>query len=118
MSISLAKAAAVLEAAANHFDALEHEKISSQHAERVASVDLLASKYAEATGEEMPAHLRKKLAESDKEVVALIQSMATKQASTVDALGGPSDRSDDAAPTSVKEATAQAEDRFVNWITS
>jgi hypothetical protein len=119
MSVSLLKIAAVLDATANHLDALEHEKASSLNAERSARIDTLASKYAEATGEEMPENLRKKLANSDKEVVELITSMATKQASAVEALGSPSERNDDGGtPLSVKEAAEQAEQRFLGWITS
>lgn len=118
MSVSLLKAAAVLEAAADHFDALESEKVSSVQAERKARIDALANKYAEATGEEMPADIRNKLANSDKDIVELIASVVTKQASTVETLGRPSDRNDEVVPTSVKEAAELADERFCNWITS
>ena len=118
MSVSLMKAATILDAVAAHIDALENEKVSALSAERQQRVDILASKYAEAVGEEMPANVRKKLAESDKDIVELITSMATKQASAVDALGAPSDRSDDAAPTTTKEAAEMADNKFLSWITS
>lgn len=115
---NLLKAAAVLDAAANHFDALEGEKVSALTIERQTQIDALASKYAEAVGEEMPANVRKKLAESDKEIVELIASMATKQASAIESLGAPSDRNDDVAPSTVKEAAEMADQKFVSWITS
>jgi hypothetical protein len=118
MPVSLVKVAAVLEAAADHLDALEEERASAGRAERQGRIDALADKYAEATGEEMPAPLRAKLAESDKDVVELITSMATKQASAIEALGAPSTRSADGAPKTVKEAADQAGDRFLNWLMS
>ncbi len=118
MSLSLVKVAAVLEAAADHFDALERDQASSVRAERQAQIDTLAGKYAEATGEEMPAPMRRKLADSDRDVVELIASMATKQAGAIEALGGPSTRTDPGAPRTVKEAAEQADDRFLSWVTS
>jgi len=118
MPVNLVKVAAVLEAAADHFDALEEEQAATGRAERQARIDALADKYAEATGEEMPVPLRAKLAESDKDVVELITSMATKQASAIEALGAPSVRGAEGAPRTVKEAADQAGDRFLNWLMS
>lgn len=116
--LDLVKVANVLDAAAEHLDAIESEKVSSAHAERQARIDTLAAKYAEATGEELPDSIRKKLASSDKDVVELVNSMIEKQAGAVEALGGPSSRGDGAAPTTVKEAAEQAEERFLYWINS
>ena len=116
--LDLVKVANVLDAAAEHLDAIESEKVSSANAARQATIDTLAAKYAEATGEEMPEAIRKKLASSDKDVVELVNSMVTKQASAVDTLGGPSTRSDNTAPATVEEAVKQAEDRFGEWINS
>lgn len=118
MSVSLAKAAEVLDAAADHLDALAQEKNSSARAARHAHIDELANKYAEATGEEMPDSIRRKLAESDKDVVALVESMATRQASAIESLGGPSTLNDDAEPKTTKEAAAKADDRFLTWVMS
>jgi len=116
--LNLIKVANVLDAAAEHLDAIEAEKISSACAERQARVDTLAAKYAEATGEEISDSIRKKLATSDKDIVELVNSMIEKQAGTVEALGGPSSRGDTASPTTIKEAAEQADERFLNWITS
>ena len=116
--MNLAKVADVLDAAADHFDALENEKVSAVQAERQAQIDKLASTYAEATGEEMPESIRQKLASSDKDIVSLLNSMVEKQAGKVESLGGPSDKDDDVAPSSVKEAAEQADDRFLKWIVS
>jgi hypothetical protein len=116
--LDLTKVANVLDAAAEHLDAIESEKVSSAHAERQTRVDTLAAKYAEATGEELPDSIRKKLASSDKDVVEWVNSMIEKQAGAVEALGSPSSRGDGAAPVTVKESADQAEARFGEWIVS
>lgn len=116
--LDLEKVAAVLDAAADHFDAIDAEKVSSARAERMAQIDEVASKYAEATGEEMPDSIRQKLAESPQDVVAFLRSMAEKQAGAVESLGGPSTRDDSPAPQNKKEAAVAADDRFLNWVMS
>lgn len=116
--LDLVKVADVLDAAADHLEAIDAEKVSSVQAERKTRIDQLASKYAETTGEELPEGVRSKLASSDKDVVALINTMIQKQASTVEVLGGPSSRGDGSEPQTVKEAADQAEDRFLSWIMS
>jgi predicted extracellular nuclease len=116
--LDLVKVANVLDAAAEHLDAIESEKISSANAARQATIDTLAAKYAEATGEEMPDTIRKKLASSDKDVVELVRAMVTKQAGAVETLGSSSSRGDDSAPMTVKEAAEQADEHFRDWIIS
>lgn len=116
--LDLTKVAAVLDAAADHFDAIEAEKLSSVRAERRSQIDKLAAKYTEATGEEMPASICQKLAASDKDIVELLNGMLEKQASTVETLGGPSSRGDNAEPLTTKEASEKADDRFLGWILS
>ena len=67
----------------------------------------------------MPDSIRRKLAESDQDVVGLVRSMIEKQASTVESLGGPSSRGDEVEPKTVKqEAADAAEDKFLNWVMS
>jgi len=116
--VDLTKVAAVLDAAANHLDAIENEKASSVRVERQVQIDALAAKYAEVTGEEMPDSMRQKLAASDKDIVALVNAMVEKQAGHIETLGKGSDKSDDKIPTTTKEATEQADQRFLNWIVS
>lgn len=116
--LDLQKVASVIEAAADHFDAIEDEKVSSVRAERQVQIDKLATTYAEATGEELPENIRQKLASSDSDVVELLKSMAEKHAGRVEPMGGPSDRDEEREPTSVKEAAEHAGDRFLNWIVS
>lgn len=114
----LTKVAAVLEAAADHLDALEHEKLSNARAVRSAQIEAVAAKYAEATGEQIPDNVRKKLAESPQDIVAFLQTMAEKQAGSVESMGAPSSRDADNAPKNVKEAAAAADDRFLSWVMS
>jgi len=112
----LSKIAAVLDAAADHLDAIESEKKSSAMAERQSRIDDLANKYAEATGEEMPEEIRAKLAASDKAVVELLDQMVQKHASQIAPLGGPASERDDSGPVTTKEAADAASDRFLTWI--
>lgn len=112
------KLANVLDALADHFDKIEAEKASGVKAARDAQLDDLAAKYASAYGEELPVEARTKLAESDATVVALLRSMAEKQAAEIEPLGGPSHRNDESVPLTKKEAAAAADARFGNWLTS
>lgn len=114
------KVAAVLDAAADHFDAIEQAKISTIRAERQSMVDTLAAKYAEVHGEELPDAIRQKLAASDKDVVNLLHSLVEKNAGRPESLGGPSEHNNenDDTPLSTKEAADKAWDRFGNWIQS
>jgi len=118
MAIDLIKVARVLDAAADHFDAIESEKVSTIRAAQEGRLDELASKYAEAMGEELPESLRRKLGESDGDVLELVQSFVAKHASQLDSMVSPSDRNDERIPTTAKEASEDAERRFLEWITS
>lgn len=112
------KLANAFDAMASYVEGIEASKTAAAHAERTAAVDKLASQYSNATGEELPDDIRNKLANSDKDIVALLQTVTEKQAARVEELGGPSARDDKSQPTSVKEAADQASDNFLNWITS
>lgn len=112
------KLAAVFDALADHLDAVDAEKTSSARSERQSKIDDLASKYAAATGEELPPEVRSKLAESDETIVALLRGLAEKQAGTVEPLGGPSTRSDEPVSMTKKEAADAAHEKFGNWLTS
>lgn len=116
--LDLEKVAAVLDAAADHLDAINAEKVSNVRAERRNQIEAVAAKYAEATGDVMPESIRQKLAEGSQDVVAFLQTMAEKQAGAVESLGGPSSRDDDPAPRTTKEAAVAADDRFLNWVMS
>ncbi len=116
--LNLVKVAAVIDAAADHLDAIESDKLSTVQAERQAQVDKLAASYVDATGEEMPDGIRQKLATSDKDVVALVTSMIEKQAGRVESLGGPSDKDDAQQPVTLKEAAVAADERFLSWALS
>lgn len=118
MSVDRLKLAAVLDRMADYVENVESDKTASVRAERSASIDKLATRYVEATGEELPDSVRKKLADTDKDIVELIQSMAEKNASIPEELGGPSSRRDEPSPMNIKEAADAAYDRFGAWLTS
>lgn len=116
MSLDLVKVANVLDAAADHFDAIEAEKLSSVNATRKAHIDALAAKYATATGEEMPDTVRQKLSTSDQDIITLVHSMVEKQAGALESLGASSSRDDGTVPRTVKEAADDADDKFLSWV--
>lgn len=116
MSVELIKVADVLDAAADYIDHVEREKTSTAQAERQSQIDKLASMYAEASGETMPDAIRHKLASSDKDVVALLQSMVEKNAGRVEKLGGAADKDDEKPALTVKEAADAASQRFLDWM--
>lgn len=116
--LDLMKVARVLEAAADHFDAVEAAKVAADQHERQSQISKLATVYAETTGEEMPETIRQKLAASDKDIVSLVNSMVQKHAGRVESLGSPSDLDDEPQVYTKKEASAAAEDKFLNWIVS
>ena len=109
--------AEVLEKTAIFLDAVETEKQTAIREEREKLLGLMCTKYAEATGEEVSQELRKKLANSDSDIISVIEKLAEASPSGEE-LGGPSDRRGDAAPTTIKEASADADERFANWIMS
>lgn len=115
----LIKVAEVLEAAASHIDTTEAEKIAAVTAQKQSIINSLASKYAEATGEDIPDDLRSKLANSDGDVVDLMKSILEKQSTQMESLGHASAKDDDdALPSTTKEASEKADERFLNWLTS
>jgi len=118
MNQLLIHVAEVLEKTAAYVDEIENREKTALRDARNAQITELSDKYAAATGEELPDTLRQKLATSDKDVLELLRQTVEKTAGEVPALGGPSQRNDSSAPSTVKEAADAAEDRFVNWIVS
>ena len=112
------KIANVLDCMADVFDAGEAEKRAAATQQRTTQIEKLATQYREATGEDLPESMRQKLANSDEDVVSLVQKMAARQTEHVESLGGPSSNRDgDAVPLTKKEASDAADERFLNWIT-
>lgn len=118
MSQLLERVANVLEKAAEYVDAIENNRVAEVRAAKEAKIQDLSDKYAAATGEDLPDSIKEKLATSDKDVLEFLRMTVEKNAGEVPALGGPSNTNDSKVPTTIKEAAAAADDRFIDWINS
>lgn len=112
----LDKVAKVLEKAALYMDAIETEKLAAVKAEREKLLNVMCSKYAEATGEEVSNELKEKLASTDADIISVIEKLAETNFS--DDLGGPSERKSTGVPMNIKEASVAADDQFLSWVLS
>jgi hypothetical protein len=112
----LDKVANVLEKAALYLDAVESEKLAAVKAEREKLLNVMCSKYAEATGEEVSNELKEKLASTDADIISVIEKLA--ETNSTDDLGGPSERRSASTPMTIKEASASADDQFLSWVLS
>lgn len=119
MSIDRQKLARIFDALADYVEETERDKAASVNAEREARVAKLADAYAMSQGAPIPDDVRQKLAHGDPAVFALVEGLVSKQAGSVEPLGGPStDTAADTSPQTTKEAAEAAGDRLVNWIIS
>lgn len=115
----LLKIAAVLEAAAVVLDANEAEKTAAVTEQRNTVAKDLASKYAQATGEELPGEVASKLAAGDPAVLSAVQSVVEKTAGAVESLGRSSTRPDTKPqPVTREDRRKAAWDRFGGYLTS
>lgn len=121
----LLKTADALEKLAEHLDQEEVHREETAQAERLKVARELGEKIASVTGESLSEEVLVKIASSDEGVVEAFSKLAERHAETPpDGLGESSDirDGDSAAPASkaeqVKEASAQAEDHFLNWVMS
>jgi hypothetical protein len=108
--MGLEKIAEVLDRLADYIDAEETAKSDILTRSKVAEAEAVVEKIAAVTGEEVPAELASKLAQSDPETLGLLERL-TARSDSFD-LGGPVDRSD----ARTKKATAMsAENEFADW---
>lgn len=121
----LLQTANALEKLAEHLDQEEVARQDTARAERLKVARALGEKVAQVTGETLPDAVLEKIASSDQGVVEAFAKLAERHAETPpDDLGESSDirDGDAAAPASraeqVKEASAQADDQFLNWVMS
>ncbi len=106
-----------LDAAADYIDSVEHTKQAADTAARSARIDKIASRYEASTGESVPSNLKEKLATLDVDTLDQMLKVAHNSSDSPASLGGPADNLDDApAPKTIKEASAQADDRLLNWV--
>lgn len=116
----LLKVADVLEEAAKVVDSQEAEKTAAVKKARESALKIVAEKYAEATGEELPEEILNKLASSDDDIVSTVQKMVEKTASnnSVESLGRSSEQPSTRQPSNKKEAAEAAWERFGSYINS
>lgn len=116
----LLKVATVLEEAAKVIDEHTAEKQAAVARAREESLKSLSSKYAEATGEELPSEIFSKLSSSNEDVLATVSKIVEKTAGStgVDSLGRSSEKVAQRQPLTKKEAADAAWERFGSFINS
>ncbi len=117
--MNLEKLATVLDSLANYVDAMEHEKTAGTRKERESTLATISEKYAEATGEDLPDGLADKLAESDGDLLEVLEKLSDIKKEAGYDMGEPGGKRDfSSVPESKKEAAAIADERFVTFLTS
>lgn len=120
----LLKTAEVLEKLAEQLDQEEVQRQKIAQTKRLRFAQELGEKVAQITGETLSSDVLEKIASSDEAVVAALTKLAERNMGPPDDLGGPSDIRDTNAIVAtsrterVKEASAHADDRFIDWIMS
>lgn len=114
--VNYEKIADILDSVAEYVDDIEHTKHTAEKTARDTRLDLFATKYESSTGESLPGSLRAKMANLDQESLDQILKVANNTGDSPESLGGPADTSDNPPPRTVKEAAAQADASFLNWI--
>lgn len=117
-NLNRAKLADLLDAFADYVDDVEQKKTAAEQSERGSRVDKLAASYESSTGETMPDELKTKLASLDASSLDHLLKVAKNNSESPDALGKPADVEDNPAPKTVKEAAADADKNFLNWLTN
>jgi hypothetical protein len=102
--LDLTKVAEVLEAAASYIEATETKQADAVKTARHAEVSKLASRIRDAVGEELPAEVLSKLAETNPEITALLSRLAGE--GQVDSLGGPETTKTASSSSSLPEGEA------------
>jgi len=115
----LLKVAAALDEIADVLDEQEREKQAVVLRSRDEALQSVASKYAAATGEELPDDVKEKLAASGEDIIATVRTMVEKTSSAaVESLGRASEKSAHLVPRTRSEAKDAAWDRFGSFINS
>lgn len=117
MTTKLELVANVLEKTAAFLDAMEHDRAEEIRGNREKLAEFLREKYETITGDTIDDDVLGKIANSDVDVLAAFEQLASKTASDDD-LGSPADRSDTSTPSTVKEAAEVAGEHFENWVMS
>jgi len=115
-NVSYEKIADILDSVAVYVDDIEHTKTSAEKTARDTRITTFASRYEASTGENLPDSLRNKLAGLDQEALDQLLKVANNTGDSPESLGGPAETSDNPPPRTVKEAAAQADNKFLDWI--
>jgi hypothetical protein len=115
-NVSYEKVADILESVATYVDGIEHTKSAAEKSARDTRITTFASRYETSTGESLPSSLRDKLANLDQESLDQLLKVANNTGDSPESLGGPAETSDNPPPRTVKEAAAQADNKFLDWI--
>lgn len=115
----------VLEKTAMYIDENEAARQEAARAERRRTADTLNEKIAAATGERLPDAVLEKIASSDQDVVEAVVKLAERNAERPpEELGEAGDIRDNRSgvpatrTARVKEASEDADQRFLSWINS
>jgi len=119
--IDFNKIAEVLETMAVYVDDVEWKKTATERKAHDKKIDQIAERYVNKTGEALNDSSREKLSKLDGDALSDILKIGAvaNGDGTLESLGGPADGVDTSGKShSVKEAAAQADDKFLNWIIS
>lgn len=114
----LRKVADVLDRTAVVLDAQDAEKQAAVKTARDRSIKELASKFREATGDDLPEDVLQKLAASDEDVLSTVSRLVEKSGSPVETLGSSSEKTGGSVPMTKAERAQAAYDNFGNFINS
>lgn len=114
--VSQAQIADLLDAVADYVDDIEREKTAADTSAKNQRIDTLAERYNVSTGESLSDDLKAKLASLDTTTLDHLLKVAKNSNESPEALGKPADINDNPAPRTVKEAAAQADTRFLDWL--
>lgn len=116
--MNLSQVADILEKTAAYVEAVEANQAEAVSNDRQKIAQLLNEQYEEATGESLDDESLRKLANADLDVLAAFDKLAENRQASVSDLGGPADKRDSSAALTAKEASAKADDDFLNFIMS
>lgn len=113
----------LLEKVAAYIDQEENVRTQAIQTERKKIAQALNEKIATATGEELNPELLEKIAAADPNIIDTVIKLAERtNAQPPDTVGEPSNLDDNNTYNNknmrVKEAAAQADNQFLNWIMS
>jgi hemerythrin-like domain-containing protein len=115
-AINYEKVAELVDSVAEYVDEIEHSKLAAERSARTERVGKLAAQYETSTGESLPEELHDKLANLDQQTLDHLLKVANNSEDSPESLGGPAEINDRREPQTTKEAAAQAEEQFVDWI--